>query len=178
MYEKNTALLIIDVQEEMFSDPRNPIYKSDELLSKIKNLIEKARVSKIPIIYIQHTEKDEEPMGKGKPGWEIHHRVSPLNDDKVILKYTPDSFNNTELQEILSSSKISKLLIAGLQTEYCIDTTCRRAFSLGYDTTLVMDAHSTYNSKTLTAEQIIQHHNSIIGSWFAKLIPCDEITFE
>ena len=176
--KKNTALLIIDVQEEMFSDTQNPLYKSDELLSKVKFLIELARISKIPIIYIQHTEKDEEPMGKGKPGWKIHHRVSPLKDDIVVLKYTPDSFHNTELHEILSARNISKIVIAGLQTEYCIDTTCRRAYSLGYDTTLVRDAHSTYNNKTLTAEQIIEHHNQIIGSWFAKLIPCDEITFE
>lgn len=175
---KNTALLIIDVQEEMFSDTQNPLYKSDELLIKVKSLIEKAHTSKTPVIYIQHTENDEEPMGKGKQGWEIHHQVTPGKDDIVILKYTPDSFHNTKLHEVLSARNVNKIVIAGLQTEYCIDTTCRRAYSLGYDTTLVRDAHSTYNSKTLTAGQIIEHHNRIIGGWFAELVPCDEITFE
>lgn len=176
--KKNTALLIIDVQEEMFLDTQNPLSKGDELLIKVKALIEKAHTSKTPIIYIQHTENDEEPMGKGKKGWEIHHQVAPLKDDIAILKYTPDSFHNTNLHEVLSSRNINRIVIAGLQTEYCIDTTCRSAYSLGYETILVKDAHSTCDSKTLTAEQIIEHHNRIIGSWFAKLIPCDEITFK
>lgn len=175
---KGIAMLIIDVQEEMFSDAQNPLYKGDELLDKVKSLIEKAHTAKLPVIYIQHTENDGEPMGKGKQGWEIHHQVAPMKDDIVISKYTPDSFHNTNLHEVLSSRNVNKIVIAGLQTEYCIDTTCRRAYSLGYDTVLVKDAHSTYDSKTLNAEQIIEHHNRIIGSWFAKLVPCDEITFE
>jgi nicotinamidase-related amidase len=176
--KKNTVLLIIDVQEEMFSDTQNPLYKSDELLSKVKFLIEKAHALKIPVIYIQHTDNDDGPMGMGKPGWKIHHSISPFKYDTVILKYTPDSFHNTELHDVLSARKISKIVIAGLQTEFCIDTTCRRAFSLGYDTALVKDAHSTYDSKTLSAEQIIEHHNQIIGGWFARLVPCDETAFE
>jgi nicotinamidase-related amidase len=173
----NAALVIIDVQEEMFSDPQNQLYKGNELLIKLNSLIEKAHNSKIPIIYIQHTENDEEPMGKGKQGWNIHHQVAPSKDDIVILKYTPDSFHNTNLHEVLSLRGVNKIVIAGLQTDYCIDTTCRRAFSLGYETILVRDGHSTYDSNTLSAEQIIEHHNRILGSWFAKLVPCDGITF-
>lgn len=175
---KNSVLLIIDVQEEMFSDTQNPLYKGDEFIIKIKALIEKAHASNIPVIYIQHTENDDEPMDKGKQGWKIHHLVAPLQNDIVILKHTPDSFHSTSLHEILSSMNINKIVIAGLQTEYCIDTTCRRAYSLGYETILVKDAHSTYNSKILTAEQIIEHHNQTIGSWFARLVPCYEIDFE
>lgn len=174
---KNIALLIIDVQEDMFSDSQNPLYKGNELLMKVESLIEKAHTAKTPVIYIQHTENDEEPMGKGKFGWEIHHQIAPSKDDTVILKYTPDSFYNTNLHEVLSSLGINQIVIAGLQTDFCIDTTCRRAFSLGYETILVKDAHSTYDNQTLTAEQIIEHHNRILGSWFTKIVPYDEISF-
>jgi nicotinamidase-related amidase len=174
---KNTALIIIDVQEDMFSNPHYPLYKGGELLNNVGSLIDSARSSNVPVIYIQHTENDDEPMGKGKHGWYIHHQIAPLKDDVVILKYTPDSFHQTNLHEFLSSKNISKIVIAGLQTDYCIDTTCRRAYSLGYETVLVQDAHSTFDSDTLSAEQIIAHHNRILGSWFAKLVPCEQISF-
>jgi len=64
---------------------------------------------------------------------------------------------------------IKKLVITGLQTEYCVDTTCRRAYSLGYDVVLVKDAHSTWDSGDLSAQQIIDHHNNVLGGWFVTL---------
>ena len=64
---------------------------------------------------------------------------------------------------------INRVVIAGIQSEICIDATCRRAYSLGYDVTLVKNGHSTYNSTVLSASQIIEHHNEIIGQWFARV---------
>jgi len=174
---KNTALIVVDVQVEMFSDLDRPVYRGDELLRNVKCLIEKAHNSCTPVIYIQHTEDDDEPLGKGKPGWSIHPEITPLPQDITIMKYTPDSFHETNLHNLLSSKNVERIVITGLQTEYCIDTTCRRAFSLGYDTILVKDGHSTYDSKTLTASQIIEHHNRIIGNWFAKLMATQEMQF-
>jgi len=65
----------------------------------------------------------------------------------------------------------------GLQTEYCIYTTCRRAFSLGYVVILVKNAHSTWDSSCLTAQQIIWHHNYVLGGWFVVLKNEREIEF-
>jgi nicotinamidase-related amidase len=62
-----------------------------------------------------------------------------------------------------------------MQTEFCIDTTCRRAYSLGYEIILVEDAHSTWNNNVLQAPQIIAHHNLVLGDWFSKLLPADNI---
>jgi nicotinamidase-related amidase len=67
------------------------------------------------------------------------------------------------------------VIITGVQTEYCVDTTCRRAYSLGYHVVLIRDAHSTYDTNTLTASQIIAHHNNILGGWFAELKETSEI---
>jgi nicotinamidase-related amidase len=117
-------------------------------------------------------------MGKGKPGWEIHPSIAPSKEDSVVLKNTPSSFYKTNLQEVLSSKGITKLVITGLQTECCIDTTVRHAFCLGYDVILVKDANSTYDIPPLTAPQIIQHHHRIIGNWFAKVVSMDEVEFE
>lgn len=62
---------------------------------------------------------------------------------------------------------MKRIVIAGIQSEICIDAICRRAYSLGYDVTLVRNGHSTYDSTVLSAFQIIKHHNKIIGQWFA-----------
>lgn len=171
---KKTALVIIDVQVELFNEP---VYKGEQLLDNISSLIEKARLSNIPIIYIQHTEEEDGPMSKGSEGWNIHPRIAPTKGDTIVLKYTPDSFHETNLQEILNSMGVKNLVIAGLQTEYCVDTTCRSAFRLGYNTVLVQDAHSTYDTDMLAASQIIRHHNTVLSDWFVELKNTNEINF-
>lgn len=176
--DDKTALLIIDVQVEMFSDPDAPVYKGEDILANIGKLLEKARAVKVPIIYVQHTESDDKPMGKGKPGWHIHPQIAPSVQDVIVLKHTPSSFYKTGLQDELSSRNITKLVVAGLQTECCVDTTVRHAFCLGYDVVLVKDANSTYDIAPLTAPQIIQHHHRILGNWFARIIPTDEVEFK
>ena len=95
----------------------------------------------------------------------------------VVQKRHPDSFQDTNLRQELASRTIERLVITGIQTEYCVDTTCRRAYSLGYDVTLVKDAHSTWDSDHLTASQIIAHHNDVLGGWFAELKEASEIEF-
>ena len=173
----NTALIIIDVQIGIIADPDYPIYDAAKLLTNIRSLIDKAHASDIPVIYIQHTEKDGEGLGKGNSGWFIHPDISPGEEDIVIVKTTPDAFHNTNLLDVLHKLEVGKLVIAGLQTEYCIDTTCRRAFSLGYKTILAKDAHSTADSASLSAKQIIRHHNQVLGSWFVALANSEDIRF-
>lgn len=170
-----TSLLIIDVQLGNFEES-HPIYKGDELLVKVKDLITRARSAQISIIYIQNDGGRGDPDEYGTSGWEIHPSIAPVEGD-IVHKQSPDAFHGTNLQGELESRGIKKLVVAGLQTEYCVDTTCRRAYSLGYDVILVSDAHSTWNSPVLTAQQIIEHHNQVLGGWFATLKKEEEIEF-
>ncbi|MNI99921.1 Streptothricin hydrolase [compost metagenome] len=82
------------------------------------------------------------------------------------------------LHEELQRLGITDLVICGMQTEFCLDTTCRRAYSMGYKNVLVQDAHSTLDSRNLTAEEIVKHHNGVIGGRFAKLLPAEAVTFQ
>ena len=95
----------------------------------------------------------------------------------MVQKQTPDVFHETILHRELKSKGIKRLIVAGLQTEYCVDTTCRRAFTLGYDVIFVSDAHSTWDSPLFTAQQVIDHHNQVLGGWFATLKNEREIEF-
>jgi nicotinamidase-related amidase len=173
----NTGLVIIDVQVAMFSVPELPLYNEDELIENISYLLDRARSTDTPVIFVQHIGSDEGLFGIGKPTWEIDSRIKPLENEVVVFKRTPDSFHETSLHEELQKKSISKLVIVGCQTEFCVDTSCRRAFSMGYDSTLVEDAHSTFDNEILTAPQIIQHHNGILGGRF-HLKQTSEIVFE
>lgn len=155
----------------------DPIYKGEELLKKASILISKFQSAVLPVIYIQNMGSTGDPDEVGTPGWHIHSQLVPTNNSLIIQKTTPDSFYNTNLNELLQSFRIKHLYVLGLQTEYCIDTTVRRAFSLGYKVTLVRDAHSTWDSANLKADQIINHHNNVLGDWFADLENTNEINF-
>ncbi|WP_313893418.1 cysteine hydrolase family protein [Psychrobacillus sp.] len=172
---EKTALLIIDVQEAMFLE-QNPVFDSKALILNLKQLISNARENNIPIIYIQHNAPIGRALENGSEGWQIYNEIAPFNMDTIIQKTTPDSFYKTNLHEELQILSIEHLVLAGIQSEVCVDTTCRNAYSLGYDITLVTDAHSTWDSKELSAQQIIDHHNKVLR-WFAKTQETKDITF-
>ncbi len=123
-----------------------PVSAADKLLSNISQLIKEARKEAIPIIFVQHNGENGHPLERKTIGWDFHPKLDVTDKDLIVQKSTPDSFYDTDLQDILRSNKIRKVVIAGIQTEFCIDTTCRRAFSMGYEITLVKDAHSTWGS--------------------------------
>jgi nicotinamidase-related amidase len=154
--------------------PGNIIHKEESFLNNLKLIIEKARALRIPLIYIQHGTKSTGLLEIGSHGWNIHHEILPLENDIIVYKGTPDSFKDTNLKAELDSRNIGNLILVGLQTEYCVDTTCRKAWSLGYNVTLIKDAHSTYDTSYLSAEQIIMHHNRILGDWFVTTKTTEE----
>ena len=169
----DTALVIIDVQMGMF-DEDEPVHNGEHLLKTLSVLIDKARQANVPVVYIQH---NNSRFVKGGLHWPIHPSISPLVGELVVQKHTPDSFHETNLQDELEKMGIKKLVIGGIQTEYCVDTTSRRAFSLGYDVTLVADGHGTWDNKHITAEQVIAHHNNTLDGWAVTLKPADDIQF-
>ncbi|MED1953006.1 cysteine hydrolase family protein [Brevibacillus centrosporus] len=173
--EKNTALLVIDVQNFMIEHA----YQGNAFLTRIEKLIGQARELQIPVVYIRHTEEEGE-FKIDTPTWQIHPAIAPLENDPVFNKSACDSFLGTPLQEELQSKGIEQLIVVGFQSEYCIDTTSRRAISLGYDVTLASDCHSTFDSSVLKAEQIIAHHNQTLGGFGTpsnqiRVVSSDEI---
>lgn len=153
------------------------VFKSDMLLQNLNELLVRARSMQTSIFYIQHHASVGKPLEHGTSSWEIHSSISPNNEDTIIQKTTPDSFFNTPLDMELKKQGIEHLIIVGIQTEVCVDTTCRRAFSMGYKVTLVSDTHSTWDFKELTAQQIINHHNGVLR-WFADVYPSKDIKFD
>ncbi len=173
-----TALVVIDTQIGMFASPGvPPVPGGERLLENIEGLLRRAREAGVDVIHVQHAGGPGHPLEKGTEGWRIHPRVAPLEGEPVVGKETPDSFLDTTLAEELESRSIGRLILAGMQTEYCVDTTCRRASGLGYDVTLASDGHGTWGEGGLSAEQIVAHHNAVMDGSFAEVVPVAEISF-
>jgi nicotinamidase-related amidase len=176
----DNALLIIDVQVGLVN--LIPAEIRAGVLSRIETLLSRARASGTPVIYIQHDGPRGHPLETHTKGWEIHLSIAPADGDKIIRKRESDSFFETNLQEELRKGGVTRLIVAGAMTEYCVDTTCRRATSLGYDVTLASDAHLTRGNKVLTAATIIAHHNLVLddfgaGEHVIRVKPSGEIDF-
>ena len=139
----------------------------DRVLSNITVLLRRARSSGVPVFFIQHDGPKGHPIEAETPAWAIHPSILPVSGEPVIRKKASDSFFETRLAEELDTGEISHLIIVGAMTEYCVDTTCRRAVTLGYDVTLVADAHLTRDTPVLTAAQIIAHHNLLLDGFEA-----------
>ncbi|KAA3663149.1 MAG: isochorismatase family protein [Chloroflexi bacterium] len=169
----STALLVIDGQRNMFEP--DAVYQGDVVRSTIRSLIHKARIEKVPIIYMQNCGGPGEPDEPGTTGWVIHPDLAPDKDDVVLKKHCPDSFHQTQLANVLKKRKVNRLILVGMQTELCVDTTCRRANVLGYEVVLVADGHSTFDAM-LPAAQIIAHHNDVLEV-FAKVETAVSVNF-
>jgi nicotinamidase-related amidase len=173
---QKTALLVIDMQVGMFDSPKlSPVHRSQALLDTVSRLIDAARRKRVPVIFVQHCGSKGHPLEEGTPGWRIHRAIAPERREAVIFKRQPDAFDRTRLNTTLKTKAIKKLIVSGIQSDFCIDSTCRRAFSLGYEVILAADAHSTWALGRLTAAEIIAHHNAVLGSGFATVKPAERI---
>jgi nicotinamidase-related amidase len=149
-----TALLIIDSQIAMLQGA----YLADDVITAIKEALRRARDVDAPVIFRRHSHASFAPMMKGAATWEIDPRVAPQSGEVVLDKRASDGFWETDLEETLQNLDASRVVVAGLQTEFYVDATCRAALSRGFDVTLVADGHTTGDAVT-DAATTIRHHN-------------------
>ena len=123
-----TALLIIDMQHALCSG-EEAAFGIENVIEKINALSARARASASPVILIQHEEGDG-PLQFGSEGWSLAAGLLTAAEDIRLRKKTPNSFHGTELHRLLQDRGVSRVVICGLQTEFCVDTTVRRALPL------------------------------------------------
>lgn len=187
MDTRDTALVVIDVQRGILDIPglarRREIDQAlDEMVLLIRSLADRARRARLPILYVQHEGGPGHRLEPGRPGWPIREEIAPLPGEPVIRKRACDAFFETRLQEELAARNVKRLVIAGCMTQYCIDTSVRRAVTLGFDVLLAADGHTTADTPTLRFEQIIAHHNALLegfdaGEHEVRVVPVSDISF-
>ncbi|WP_053146801.1 cysteine hydrolase family protein [Pseudomonas sp. P97.38] len=157
----STALLIIDVQNGLCSGEEE-CFDIQRVIRTINDLSAKARAAGWPVILVQHEEL-EGSLTHGCDAWQLADGLLTDADDLRVRKTTPDAFYQTDLLSLLQARSIDRLVVCGLQTDYCVNATVRQAHALGYDLVLAADAHSTVDNGSMTAEQIIANHNNRLG---------------
>jgi nicotinamidase-related amidase len=163
------ALLVIDVQKDVVANA----LKTPEVVVNINSLISNARISGVPVIWVQHS---DEYLVKGSAGWEIVDELKPLPSEVRIYKTHSSSFVETDLQAQLDSLGTKTLIITGAQTNYCVNATSNAGVELGYQVTLVSDAHTTEDSDTEKASDLIEGKN-ISFAQIGQVLKTSEISF-
>ncbi len=151
----NTALTVIDVQKGVVADA----HQRDAVVANISALVDRAREEGVPIVWVQHS---DEQLEKGSGAWEYVPELARRDSERLVYKTFGDSFEDTDLEEVLARAGVGRLVVAGAQTDACVRSTIHGALARGYDVTLVGDAHTTEDQSAWGApppEQVIAHTN-------------------
>jgi nicotinamidase-related amidase len=171
------ALLIVDMQVGAFDGPE-PLWEGERVLATINDLIRQARAAGAPVFAARHTGPAGGPLAPGSAATQLLARldVDP-GRDVVFDKTRPSCFFGTDLARELERRGVGELVIAGIKTQYCIDTTCRAAAERSLSVVLVEDGHTCADTPMLQARQIVDHHNATLRGPFARVVPAAEVRF-
>lgn len=154
------ALLVIDFQKGLVATDPLP-GDAASVSANVRELTQRARAARVPVIFVQH---EDDTLVPGSEAWQIADAAQAQDRDYFVSKRTPDSYLNTALGATLAQLAIQHVVICGYASEFCVDTTTRRAAANGFTVTLVADAHTTHDKPHATAAMIREHHNQTLSS--------------
>ena len=174
----NIALLVIDVQTGVVANG----HAREQVLANINSVVDKARAARVPVVWVQH---NSEELVNGEKEWQIAAEMDPRADEPNVQKMYGDSFEDTQLESVLADLRVGGLVVTGAQTDACVRSTLHGAFTRGYDTVLVGDAHTTEDLSAWGAPkpaEVIAHTN-LYWSFqnapgrTAKVVTTEEVAF-
>jgi len=151
----NTALLVIDVQQGVVAGA----HRRDEVVANIGSLVDTARAGGVPIIWVQHSDAE---LAQGSADWQYVPELLRQESEPLVHKSYGDSFEGTDLEQVLAGAGVGRLVVTGAESDACIRSTIHGAFTRGYDVTLVGDAHTAGDKSAWGAppvDQVIAHTN-------------------
>ena len=151
----NTALLVIDVQQGVVGEA----HERDTVVATIRDLVDRAREHDVTVVWVQHSDDN---LQQGSDAWQYVPELRRQESEPLVHKTFGDSFEGTDLEDVLARAGIGKLVVTGAQTDQCIRSTIHGAFTRGYDVTLVADAHTTEDLSAWGApppDKVIAHTN-------------------
>jgi nicotinamidase-related amidase len=175
------ALVLIDIQNDYFPDGTMELVGSAEAGLRAEVLLQAFRRTGRPIVHIQHlaTRPGATFFLPGTKGAELHASVAPLPGEPVLRKHFPNAFRETPLHEHLRRLDITQLVLAGMMTHMCIDTTTRAAFDLGFQCQLAGDACATRDlargGMTVPAAQVQAAFLAALDGIFAKVLTVEAL---
>lgn len=167
-----TALLVIDVQQAMIDE--HPA-RMDEFMLNLKLLIDTAHQSGTEVIYVRHDGGEGDVLAYGTSGWQLEKSLHPRAEERVFNKLFGSAFRQTGLRDYLVEREISRLVVCGMQTEYCIDTSVKVAFEFGYDVVIPAGGTTTYANPFLSGDKLINYYERMIWNEpLARVVTMEE----
>ncbi|MDH1292765.1 isochorismatase family protein [Comamonas terrigena] len=170
------ALLVLDVQVGLVHGPES-MWRCTEMLETINTLMALARRAGAPIFLARHIGPVGTPIGPGSPLTELAPELQLDGSEVVFEKHRPSAFAGTGLLDQFHAGGVSGVVITGMKTQYCVDTTCRAARDMGLEAVLIADGHTCADTPQLRAEQIVAHHNATLAGAFCSVVPAHAWSF-
>lgn len=166
------VLLIIDTQAAIVTPA---LYDYHCFVDSVQRLISTARCHGTEVVFVRHDD-GYPPLMPGHSGFEIDQRFQPAEDEQIFDKQVNSALRNTGLLEYLRAKNESTVIIAGLQTDYCIDATIKAGFEHGLHVIVPAHANSTFNNPFMTAETSYHYHNDLIWKGrYAQCLPLEDV---
>ena len=180
--DRNGAvLLVIDVQHDVFATA----YDRDGVVARIAALVDRARDAGTPVIWVQHS---GDGLAYGSDGWRIVDELQPAAGEAIVEKVWRDSFEGTDLEDVLARAQAAEIVVVGGQTDFCVRSTLHGGITRGYDMTLVGDAHTTEDLRQWLADVpspagVIAHTNAYWEGQAApgrtsRVVPAADVVFD
>ncbi|MBR2264465.1 MAG: cysteine hydrolase [Firmicutes bacterium] len=163
-------LLVIDMQKALVDEE---LYAYDTFIERTVRLVEAARKNGVEVIFVQHDAGSESGMSLGDEGFEIIDPISPEAGEKVFVKTINSCFGNKEFKRYMKQQDDKRLMIIGLQTNYCIDATVKSAFERGFEVIIPEGTNSTFDNDYMSGETTVRYYNEDV---WEELV--DAVTFE
>ena len=164
-------LLVVDMQKCLVDEE---LYDYDSFVEKTVKLIDAARKNRVEVIYVQHDAGPGSGLSAGDDGFEIADQVSPEEGEKVFVKTINSCVGNKEFKEYMEQQEDKRLMVIGLQTNYCIDATVKSAFERGYEVIIPEGTNSTFDNDYMTGETTVRYYNEDVWDGVADVISFEE----
>ncbi len=164
------VLLVIDMQKGIVDEE---LYAFDTLMDRTVRLVEAARKNRVEVIFVQHDAGANSGLTAGDGGFEIIDPLRPEPGEKVFVKTINSCFGNKDFRDYMEQREDKRLMIIGLQTNYCIDCTVKSAFERGFEVIIPEGTNSTFDNDYMTGETAVRYYNEEV---WEELV--DSVTFE
>jgi nicotinamidase-related amidase len=189
-----TALIVIDVQESFRVRPNWSAVNHPDIAERVNVLVDAARAKGDLVVWVLHTEPGTGGAFDPASGHvRLIEGLEPIEGESIVTKTSHNAFTTTNLQQILTLHGIREVVISGIRTEQCCETTTRVASDLGYDVVFVTEATATTplphwttpadatleeilaDPRTLSPEVVSERTEYVLAGRFATIRTLDEL---
>ena len=167
------VLLVVDFQKALTEDEE--LYNAKSFIERVVKLVDTARRNNVEVIFVQHDAGPGSGFSVGDPDFEIDAHVTPAKGEKVFIKTINSCFGNKDFLDYMYSLEDKRVMVVGLQTNWCIDATVKSAFERGFEVIIPDGTNSTFDNDYMSAETTYRYYNEEIWpDCFADCVSFDD----